>query len=209
MVSNTLLAISLLLFVYILKSIFFKARKPPLPPGPKGLPLVGNVLDMPSEKDWFTFAKWGETYGMFQETFFCVSSFDCLSIGDISSVTVLGQPLIILNSAKVAVEMLDKKSAIYSDRPVLQMGGELVGWKNTLVLLPYGARFRRFRRLFHSLIGTQSMIKRFYPSQESETRKFLRRILAKPDDLSTHVRKYVQYSFWGRLAQRSTFFPGQ
>jgi hypothetical protein len=91
--------------------------------------------------------------------------------------------------------MLDKKSAIYSDRPVLQMGGELVGWKNTLVLLPYGARFRRFRRLFHSLIGTQSMIKRFYPGQELETRKFLRRILAKPDDLSAHVRKYVQCSF--------------
>jgi len=100
--------------------------------------------------------------------------------------------------------MLDKKSAIYSDRPVLQMGGELVGWKNTLVLLPYGARFRRFRRLFHSLIGTQSMIKRFYPGQELETRKFLRRILAKPDDLSAHVRKYVQCSFLC-LAQRSIF----
>jgi hypothetical protein len=67
MVSNTVFAISLLsmLLVYILKSIFSKARKPPLPPGPKGLPLVGNILDMPSEKDWFTFAKWGETYGMF------------------------------------------------------------------------------------------------------------------------------------------------
>lgn len=123
--------------------------------------------------------------------------FDFVSAGDISSVTVLGQPLIILNSTKVAVEMLDKKSTIYSDRPVLQMGGELIGWKNTLVLLPYGARFRRFRRLFHSVIGTQSMIKRFYPGSELETRKFLRRILAKPDDLSAHIRKYVQFSFQG------------
>ena len=26
-------------------------------------------------------------------------------------------------------------------RPVLWMGGELVGWKNTLVLLPYGDIF--------------------------------------------------------------------
>jgi len=91
----------------------------------------------------------------------------------------------------MSIDILDKKSAIYSDRPVLQMAGELVGWKNTLVLLPYGDRFRRYRRLFHSLIGTQSMIKRFYPSEESEARKFLRRILAKPDDLAAHVRKYV------------------
>ena len=34
-----------------------------LPPGPKGLPLVGNVLDMPAEKEWLTFARWGETWG--------------------------------------------------------------------------------------------------------------------------------------------------
>lgn len=113
-----------------------------------------------------------------------------MGLGDICSVTVLGQPLIILNSAKMAIDMLDKKSAIYSDRPILQMAGELVGWKNTLVLLPYGDRFRRYRRLFHSLIGNQSMIKRFYPSEELEARKFLRRILAKPDDLAAHVRKY-------------------
>lgn len=45
--------------------------------------------------------------------------------GDISSVTVLGRPLIILNSAKTAVDMLEQKSAKYSDRPVLPMGGEL------------------------------------------------------------------------------------
>jgi hypothetical protein len=45
--------------------------------------------------------------------------------GDIASVTVLGRCLIILNSSKIAVDMLDKKSAKYSDRPVMPMGGEL------------------------------------------------------------------------------------
>jgi len=88
--------------------------------------------------------------------------------------------------------MLDKKSAIYSDRPVLQMAGELVGWKNTLVLLPYGDRFRRYRRLFHGLIGTPAAVKGFYPSQELEAKRFLRRLLTKPDDLAAHVRKYVR-----------------
>lgn len=117
---------------------------------------------------------------------FCVSH---NFAGDICSVTVLGQPLIILNSARVARDMLDKKSSVYSDRPVLQMGGELVGWKNTMVLLPYGDRFRRYRRMCHSLIGTPCAIKRFYPSEELEARRFLRRVLSKPDDLSAHVRK--------------------
>ncbi|KAK0185228.1 hypothetical protein F5146DRAFT_199523 [Armillaria mellea] len=29
------------------------------PPGPRGLPLIGNLLDMPSQKEWLTFTKWG------------------------------------------------------------------------------------------------------------------------------------------------------
>jgi len=104
---------------------------------------------------------------------------------------VLGQPFIILNSAKIAADMLDKKSSIYSDRPTLQMAGELVGWKHSLVLLPYGRRFRRYRRLFHRLIGSHSAMKQFFPQEELESRRFLRRILATPEDLSAHVRQYV------------------
>jgi len=69
------------------------------------------------------------------------------------------------------------------------MGGELVGWKNTMVLLPYGDRFRNYRRLFHGLIGSQAAVKIFYPSEELEGRKFLRRVLMKPDDLANQVRK--------------------
>lgn len=103
--------------------------------------------------------------------------------------TVLGQPLIIINSAQAAIDMLDKKSGIYSDRPILQMGGELVGWKNTLVLLPYGERFRRYRRLFYRLIGTHASIKRFYPSEEFEAKAFLRQLVKKPEDLAAHVRR--------------------
>ncbi|KAJ3978209.1 hypothetical protein F5890DRAFT_380870, partial [Lentinula detonsa] len=69
-------------------------RALPLPPGPRGWPIIGNLLDVPPKEEWFTFAKWGDTYGK------------------IASVTVLGQPLIILNSASIAKDMLEKNSAI-------------------------------------------------------------------------------------------------
>lgn len=38
-------------------------RKLPLPPGPKPLPLIGNVLDMPREHEWLAFTEWGRQYG--------------------------------------------------------------------------------------------------------------------------------------------------
>ncbi|KAK0205274.1 cytochrome P450 [Desarmillaria ectypa] len=142
-----------------------------LPPGPKELPLIGNLLDMPTEKEWLTFAKWGELYG------------------NIMSVAFFGQHLIILNSAKTAMDLLDKKSSIYSDRPLISMGGELVGWKNTLVLVPYGKRFRNYRRLAHQLFGNQATMKQFLPIEERETHRFLKRVLAHPENLSQHIRK--------------------
>jgi hypothetical protein len=105
------------------------------------------------------------------------------------SVSVFGQHYIIVNSAKTAVELLEKKSRIYSDRPVLQMGGELVGWKDTLVLLPYGHRFRNYRKMFHKVIGTSEAMSKFHHIEEMETHRFLKYILAKPDELGSHIRK--------------------
>lgn len=105
------------------------------------------------------------------------------------SVSVFGQQMIILNSAQTAIEMLDKKSSIYSDRPVVPMGGELVGWKKLLVLMPYGERFRNHRKLLHQTIGTPSSMSKFHSVEEEETRKFLKCVLANPDDLAAHVRK--------------------
>jgi hypothetical protein len=49
----------------ILKTLFRSIRPISLPPGPKGLPLVGNLLDMPVEREWLTFARWGEVWGSF------------------------------------------------------------------------------------------------------------------------------------------------
>lgn len=39
----------------------------------------------------------------------------------------------------------------------------MVGWKNTLVLLPYGERFRTYRRLAHQLFGSSASMKGFHP----------------------------------------------
>ncbi|KAK0194305.1 cytochrome P450 [Armillaria mellea] len=159
------------LFVILDVCAVLTTRRTHLPPGPKELPLIGNLLDMPAEKEWLTFAKWGERYG------------------DIMSVAFFGQRLIVLNSEKIAVDLLDKKSSIYSDRPTIPMGGELVGWKNALVLVPYGKRFRNYRRLAHQLFGNQATMKQFLPVEERETHRFLKRVLARPENLEQHIRK--------------------
>ncbi|OJA15892.1 hypothetical protein AZE42_09070 [Rhizopogon vesiculosus] len=124
---------------------------------------------MPHVKPWLTLAEWGKKYG------------------DISHIEVLGQHIIVLNSTKTAMEILDKKSSIYSDRPVFPMA-ELVGLKDVLTMLPYGDSLRSNRRNFQRLIGSRAAMKDFHPIETIETHRFLKRVLAEPGELMEHLQ---------------------
>ena len=58
-----------------LVAVSFARRKKrdefPLPPGPKGFPIIGNMLDMPTRDEWKTFYKWSKDFG--SATFYCFS----------------------------------------------------------------------------------------------------------------------------------------
>ncbi|KAG2117032.1 cytochrome P450 [Suillus discolor] len=159
--------------VYLVKQVVIKKNPAPYPPGPRRWPLIGNILDMPRIKPWVTFTEWGQKYG------------------DITHIEILGQHIIVLNSVKTAMDMMDSKSTVYSDRPVIPMTGELVGWKTSLPLQPYGDRFRMFRRHFHKVMGTCAAVDIYNVIKEVETHRFLKRVLAKPDQLQEHVRRTV------------------
>ncbi|KAF8197715.1 cytochrome P450 [Mycena galopus ATCC 62051] len=142
---------------------YIRAKKGPrLPPGPKGLPILGNILDVPLEKQWLKFTEMGDIWG------------------DISSLRVLGKTMIIVNSVEVAEDLLDTRGANFSERPVFPMGGELAGFNNALPLVQYGDRVRKERKLFHQLFGTQSAIQQFHPLLSSEVHKLLRNIAFNP-----------------------------
>ena len=51
---------------------------------------------------------------------------------------VLGQPIIFINSLKVAAELLDKRANIYSDRPSFIVANEILSGGLFLSFLQYG-----------------------------------------------------------------------
>ncbi|EPT02822.1 hypothetical protein FOMPIDRAFT_54955 [Fomitopsis schrenkii] len=158
--------------VVLLVYRFIKTRRRlPYPPGPRGWPIVGNIFDIPTEYQWKTFAQWGEKYG------------------PIMSVSILGQRMVIINSAQVAVELLDRKSSIYSDRPHMVMIGEMVGWTRIVSLHNYGPRFRETRRLLSQMLGSREKVAHLAPLLEAEEHRFLLRVMRDPGSLVAQVRK--------------------
>ncbi|KAJ9647671.1 hypothetical protein H2204_000301 [Knufia peltigerae] len=149
------------------------ASRAPLPPGPKGLPILGNLNDLPKPGQ-FEPRHWLKHKDLY---------------GPISSITVMGQTLIIINDSKLAFELMEKRSAIHSSRPRQIFAGEMVGWENTLGLCPYNYRFRAFRKKMAKIIGTKSSASQFNKLQEAEAGHFLLHVLEKPENLLEHIRR--------------------
>jgi hypothetical protein len=163
------------LLVLVMLRLWTMRQARNLPPGPKPLPLIGNLLDLPQEKEWETYRAWNDRYG------------------DVVCVDVLGRKIVILGSAAAVDDLMDKRGAIYSDRPMTPMM-QLYVWMFTLpcvscllsrrmklewsfVVLPYGELWRRKRKLMHSHVQ-QSVAHRYHPVQMNSARRLVHDLLA-------------------------------
>jgi len=100
------LAVALLSAIWLLQH--YRQPQHKLPPGPKGWPIIGNLLDMPLEYTWLTYTTWGKKYG------------------PLTYLSVAGVPILIVNSHRIALDLLEKRGQIYSGRPRGVMA-ELIG----------------------------------------------------------------------------------
>lgn len=144
-------------------------RRKRCPPGPQPLPILGNMFEIPTENAWETYAQWKEEYG------------------DIIYLEVLGAPMVILNSSKACNDLLEKRSSIYSDRPRLTMINEIVGWSFNWILMKYGPRWHKYRRLFSDHFN-QTATKTHIPLQQRSVHEFLRRVVESPEGVMDHLR---------------------
>ncbi|GAA5997441.1 cytochrome P450 [Rhodotorula paludigena] len=146
--------------------------KGPLPPGPPPLPIIGNLLDVPKSRPWVKFAEWTEQYG------------------PIFTLKMGRNTMLVIGRAQPALDLLDKRSAIYSSRARLIMTSELVSRGLRMTFMPYGDLWRRERRLLHQLTSPAAASS-YEPIQEMESAQFVRDMLAKPGDFWGHCQRYA------------------
>ena len=100
--------------------------------------------------------------------------------------------MVIVNSHKAAVDLMEKRSSIYSNRPPLQSAG-LIGYTNTLPMVPYGDRLREQRRMLSQTFGSRALTDKFGPLEEHEVHTLLLRILREPssEHILEHIKRFV------------------
>ncbi|ELU38077.1 cytochrome P450 domain-containing protein [Rhizoctonia solani AG-1 IA] len=124
-----------------------------LPPSPKADPFIGHIRFLPSGKEHITYKQWG----------------------DIISLNMMGQIIIVLNSAEAANEILVHRAARYSDRPH-------TGWGNNTAFLPYGERWRKQRRMTHEVLHKKAS-EDFWPIITRKSRHALCQLLSHPKNV--------------------------
>ncbi|RXW13084.1 hypothetical protein EST38_g12770 [Candolleomyces aberdarensis] len=139
-----------------------------LPPGPKRLPVIGNLLDLPQEQPWEEYHRMSQQYG------------------DIMYLEALGQPIVVLDSLSRATDLYDKRGATYSDRPYLPIL-DIMEMNWSFGLMPYGTKWRQHRRPFHQLVNSNALPK-FYPVFNEEIVVLLRKLHQSPDDFLRHIQ---------------------
>lgn len=147
---------------------FGRRAKLNLSPGPKPLPILGNVRDLPPKgvpeyhQHWL---KHKDTYG------------------PISSLTILGKVFILIHDRQAAHDILEKEATKTSGRPESVFASRLCGYEKFLVFRQCNRTLRWQRRLLQKQIGTRSCVDRYHKLIETEVQHFLVRALREPENL--------------------------
>lgn len=175
--SNFAIAQGIIVLIGILVySLFFRKKREvllPLPPGPKPLPILGNIRDVPApgQPEYEYWLSLKEKYG------------------PINSTTVLGHTQVFIYDRAAITELLEKSSLKTASRPQMDFL-DLCGYDRWLSIMRYNTQHKFFRKIIHQQIGTKLLSTQYIDIQDVESKRFLLRALLDPTHLFRHAKTY-------------------
>ncbi|KAF8997188.1 cytochrome P450 [Cyathus striatus] len=161
-------------FIFALLLYFITLRRNPnlakLPPGPAGVPVLGNLLHLMTGTPWLTFKEWKKQYG------------------SIVYINLAGQHAIILGDMKVAGDLLDRRATIYSGRTKTIVSQILTGG----LVLPFmqytQERWKRMWRGSYEALS-KNVARTYYPFQETESVLLASQLMNTPAEYDSHLQR--------------------
>ncbi|KAF1976357.1 cytochrome P450 2D18 [Bimuria novae-zelandiae CBS 107.79] len=163
--------LTLLLFSgYVVHFLYnFGSRDKRLPPGPPTIPVLGNAHLLVGSDLEKKFKKWAEEYG------------------NIFSVKVGAGTLIFLNDKRTTHDLLDKRSAIYTDRAKDQQISTT--FAENFALMDANSTWRAHRKIAAHFLAPKNLDASIMVIQEAETSQLMFDLLKTPEDFFGHVKR--------------------
>ncbi|KAJ7188890.1 cytochrome P450 [Mycena filopes] len=159
-------AIGILSCLALTLRLYKRRTRSQFPPGPPGRFLIGNLKDLPKGGyEWVQHRQLARQYS--DPVFF----------------QVFGKPVLSINSAKVANDLLEGKALLYSDRPRLPSVKELAGYGWNLLLKSYHEGWAAHRKVVSQRLHPTIVHDQYRPIMQQEIYAFLERLAVKPEKL--------------------------
>ncbi|KAL4738336.1 cytochrome P450 [Aspergillus similis] len=143
------------------------------PPGPRALPLLGNLNLIPRSKSFILFHRWTKKYGPIIG----------LKFGPTN--------VVILNNWRDVEQLLEKRGHIYSSRPSNYIANELICPDDTHILFaPYGKTWKAQRRAAQGLL-TPRELATVLPIQQAEAVQAAYDMVRDPGRCYEHIERYT------------------
>ncbi|KIP04732.1 hypothetical protein PHLGIDRAFT_75427 [Phlebiopsis gigantea 11061_1 CR5-6] len=144
-----------------------------MPPGPLGMPIFGNILQLRRS------LYWGQAHRVERKM---------RTEGNILSINILGQHIVAINDFATSAELLGRRSGIYSDRPRLIVANKLMCNNKNPAFLPYGEHWRKVRKAGHEGFNTRA-VEAYRPMQEEHAARRVSALLIDPTNIDSHIRR--------------------
>ncbi|XP_010670976.1 6,7,8-trihydroxycoumarin synthase [Beta vulgaris subsp. vulgaris] len=153
-----LLAILFLTLVFLLLTKHRKDEHVHLAPGPKGIPLIGNLHQFDASKPHVYLANLAKTYG------------------PILSLRFGRVPVVVVQSAKLAKEVLQTQDLNFSDRPQFAGSQKLSYNGLDIAFSPYNEYFREVKKISVVHLLNSKRVESFAPIGQEEVLRMIKNI---------------------------------
>ncbi|OTA60842.1 cytochrome P450 [Hypoxylon sp. EC38] len=174
-ISWFVVSLLLLCLLYLISQVLKRRKIPPGArplPGPKSLPIIGRVHDVPAESTWLKFYEWSKEYGPIYQT------------------EMFGTVHVWISSEQVANDLLARRAAYYSDRPLIPNLPDNKTSGHYLALSGRNDTWKRQRKLCQQLMSVSAKgLLHDYPTKERD--RFLYLLSQDPSQYREYIEQFT------------------